>query len=627
MTKYCKKSYILTNKFIFKLVSFVSKKLYWALHNQVYMIVLFGVSTIVFGLIGYLNLNKDFMDALSSSLGHFAMESSDEKNIFLSLSLICASFTVGFLITLTLLKDFVDKWRVSLLRNNQHYLLIGLGQNNCYFLDSIIKKTIEEKPTIVIEKMSNHPQIDFYREKGIGIQIVDIIHDENFLKKSLCNSTHVIISSGDDRTNIDISKKIYDNTYNNLQVLVHITNRELNQLYSSNLLTNKKTDNKLVEIRTFSFYSIAVKELFLKYKLLPNNFEGDAEIAIVGKSQLSLEIVYFAIQAFQNPEQYSLTIHLVDKEAQSLLSILHYQFPSLENIPRVKFKTYQFDRKIKQFYEQEFWKSQNLVGIYLCFENDNDNLHTAVDLYDFIFRREIENLVYLRVFAAIFDKMSLSEIIDYDEENFKNFYTFANSSNISSKENLIDSSNDKIAKMIHYGYAEEFDKSMAFYEKECNEKWIYKASFSDRESSFSQALHIDVKLQALGLKREKSSKNFKTLLKINRDILDKSLQIDEEYYEKLVEFSKDNSKWNMFDFNCIKQIEKLARAEHDRWNSFHWLNGWIYGEKNKDKKIHDCLIPLEEFDDSKKNLVLYDLYSILYIPNFLAGSGWKIIKD
>ena len=74
-------------------------------------------------------------------------------------------------------------------------------------------------------------------------------------------------------------------------------------------------------------------------------------------------------------------------------------------------------------------------------------------------------------------------------------------------------------------------------------------------------------------------------------------------------------------------LEKLIRAEHNRWNAFHYLNGWTFSEvKSKPKKQHDCLKPLSDFYKPELQLtVIYDMYSILYIPNYLANAGFEII--
>lgn len=74
-------------------------------------------------------------------------------------------------------------------------------------------------------------------------------------------------------------------------------------------------------------------------------------------------------------------------------------------------------------------------------------------------------------------------------------------------------------------------------------------------------------------------------------------------------------------------FEKLIRCEHNRWNAFHYLNGWKYApQKDKKSKRHSCLKPLEEFVEPDLQItVLYDIYSILYIPNYLANIGYQLI--
>jgi len=102
-------------------------------------------------------------------------------------------------------------------------------------------------------------------------------------------------------------------------------------------------------------------------------------------------------------------------------------------------------------------------------------------------------------------------------------------------------------------------------------------------------------------------------------------------------------------------FEKLIRSEKNRWNAHHYLRGWkLSYKKDKDIKTHDCLVPLLELPCSKELLsrmkwqsikiksilldyniyyamvnnkrytILYDIYSILYIPNFLAKINKKL---
>lgn len=47
--------------------------------------------------------------------------------------------------------------------------------------------------------------------------------------------------------------------------------------------------------------------------------------------------------------------------------------------------------------------------------------------------------------------------------------------------------------------------------------------------------------------------------------------------------------------------EMMAEAEHERWNRFHYVNGWQYGaERDNSKKIHHCLVSYEQLGEEEK---------------------------
>ncbi len=118
-------------------------------------------------------------------------------------------------------------------------------------------------------------------------------------------------------------------------------------------------------------------------------------------------------------------------------------------------------------------------------------------------------------------------------------------------------------------------------------------------------------------------------LAANRDALGLSDAFLQEYSKELEKFySGKPFEVKYFPKEYKTMFEKLIRTEHNRWNAFHYLNGWKYGEtKNKAKKVHDCLLPLEKFKKPELQLsVIYDMYAILYIPNYLANAGYEIAE-
>ena len=206
---------------------------------------------------------------------------------------------------------------------------------------------------------------------------------------------------------------------------------------------------------------------------------------------------------------------------------------------------------------------------------------------------------------------------------------------------MIDEKNYTISKLIHNGYGDEFKReNLVLNEQSLNKKWFNIQKYSDRLSSIAQAKHLNIKLKALGLYKTKSNENKKTLLgkniKIFDEILNPLLEQSRIGYDSIHESSLELEKfWSNQDYE-IKYLpleyktlfEKLIDCEHERWNAFHYINGWEYNEKkNKCKKLHNCLKPIRDFKEKDMQItILYDIYSILYLPNYLASAGYEIKK-
>ena len=93
-----------------------------------------------------------------------------------------------------------------------------------------------------------------------------------------------------------------------------------------------------------------------------------------------------------------------------------------------------------------------------------------------------------------------------------------------------------------------------------------------------------------------------------------------EFDEKLI-----NEMYSAL-MQCEHIIAKLMKSEHERWNAYHYLNGWTYGTKNKEQKVHNCLTNMESFNDVARRItIIYDLYSVLYIPSYLSSIGYEIV--
>lgn len=156
----------------------------------------------------------------------------------------------------------------------------------------------------------------------------------------------------------------------------------------------------------------------------------------------------------------------------------------------------------------------------------------------------------------------------------------------------------KLARAIHSRYLHEMRnqgsrvKNYIFYNPgDLRNK--YATDFDDlpdeiKNSNIDNAAHIPTKLLSIGYKIRQVKKGFKPV----------ALHLNEE------------------------EIENMSMIEHIRWSWEKRLNGWISGSIKDDiKKIHPCLIPYKELDESEKEK---DRQLVKLIPAFLQDIDFEV---
>jgi len=665
-----------------KIISWLNHYLYIALENKFRTTIGLASITFIFAFIGFIQLSTELdsfkiFQAFIDAIDIFGLDKIDNTNIYLEIARLFSYLTIFIGATFLFIKDIIQKLIVKSIMTQNHSIVCGLGQNNRFYLNSEVNSKDLGK-IIIIEKDVSNPYIESYKSKGFGVLIGDIL-DENFWKRmNIHDLQNFIISTGNDRRNIEVVTKFLDScedyTEDNFgistKVYIHIESRDLNLLFQQEVVQTKK--ELKIEIIPFSFYEDAAKHLLTQHSILGNkseiiNTNESYDIAIIGSGELAKYIIYQICKIAHLPNQNELIIHCIDKEADEFIKKLHRAFRYIDKVPNIIIRPLSADTKSSDFYELPLWREKNLTNIIICQDEEKENLDVALSLYDKAYLKEArEKTLRTKVLFEIFKEMTLSSKINSNTEQFGEFYTFANANDICSKENLIDEKTDEIAKLINYSYGDEYNPQQILdYDEEVeiksnngnkvkvskreaiDAKWFDTTRMSDKESSRAQAMHLDIKLLALGLKKVLITKSISTkdLLKSNRKIFEKHLgkyiSIDDL---KAASRELDNFWANKpYDIKYFPEqyttlFEKIVHAEHNRWNALHYLNGWVYEKfdgqdynlkmKMKQIKHHNCLLTLEEFETLDTQITLiYDIYSLLYIPNYLTNVKFKIIVN
>ena len=615
----------------------IKQTLYKIIENKLIVIGILVVITILLGIVGFAVVEKkNFFDTVMGIFDLFLFESIDKYNGYIFTGRIFALITIFFGVLSFFIYRFSNYLVLLATVKSPYTLVVGMGNNNRHYLNS---ESDNSKNIVVVERDADNPYINRFITKGFGIKIGDILNRDIFDKLELKNVESAIISTGSDKRNLEVLVRMieYFDELKHKRLYVHLEDFKLKSLFTEEIIEHKNS-----EIITFSFFELAVQKLLLEHSILGNKPEivqgsEPFSVAIVGNGDLALQLVYQLANLAHLPNENLLTIYCVDREAERFIEKVKNSFIHIDEIATLELKAVVKDVSELDFYEDALWKEKNLTNIFVTKEEEEENFNIALDFYNKCYIKAIgEGSFKGKVLFASYKHRELAKSINENAEKFKNFYTFANASEIFRRETLLNEELDRTAKLIHYGYGDIYEPNVLLkQDEEIDKKWFQEASLSDKISSRMQGMHIDVKLLALGLKKVKSKKTAEALLELNQKLFREKLGDIDISDEALLEYSKELTKAYAGEkfkilyfpkkFNSL--FEKLIRSEHNRWNAYHYLHGWSYNSvKNKAYKEHDCLLPLDKFDEPNIQLsVIYDIYSVLYLPNILAGVGYELV--
>lgn len=496
------------------------------------------------------------MNDLNTTL-EWIKDSSTWAGIDASITIISVILLIPALITYLVLKYKEGKERrrkKSILKGN-HIIVCGLGSNNRVYLDSEIKDN--NTNIIIIEQNKDNPYIESYISQGLGIIIGDATDEVLLDTLNLSKAKHLLVSVGKDMTNLEITTQLL-NKSNNTKLYIHLEDRSLRHFHKEQGVLQGNN------IKLYSYYEESSRELFEQFDIdgFDNsiiNSNDDFSIAIIGNTNLSYEVISQACIMGQLPNENKLTIYCIDKDINEFRQSVELNYTQIQNVPNVELKYISFDINSKEFYEDSLWKN-NLTNIIVCFENDQINLDIASNLANITYLEKIaDNKLKTNIIISMFNEYSLSNIIKNNNQTFNNFYIFGNTNHICNKKYIINEQRDKRAIATNKVYKQKNPD----YGKDWN-----KLTYFEKESNRASADHIKIKYKYLQIKSDNKAK------------------------------------------------ELLAKCEHNRWNSYHFLNGYRLNEtKNHSKKLHNCLIDYDSLTEEYKD---YDREMISNIDDIIG---------
>ena len=361
-------------------------------------------------------------------------------------------------------------------------IVIGLCDKNRIYIDSELD--LNSKIIIVEQDKENIYLSDYMKTSNVSVLITNPKNQETLTKLNLEKKKHIIVSSGNDVDNIEIVSQILA-VDKNVKIYVQIENRSLRYFHKENGLLQGSN------IKIYSYYEDASRELFKKYDIDGKNYEilsrnEEYSIVILGNTNLSYEVIFQACIMGQLPNENKLTIYCLDKNPKKFQQKVELNYTEINSISNIEIKYIKFDIDSKLSYIKDFWYGRNLTNIFVCYEDEETNLGIAANLSNITYLKEIERKeLKTNIILAIFNEYNISNCIKSNKNSFENFFTFGLTRDICTKEYLIDEIRDIRAKATNNIYNENAPEE--------NKKSWEKRSYYEKESNRASADHIKIK--------------------------------------------------------------------------------------------------------------------------------------
>ncbi len=403
----------------------------------------------------------------------------------------------------------------------------------------------------------------------------------------------------------------YSKVDSDIQNYIHIYHFSKFKDYS---LYVDSTNKGSLDIRCINEYESIIYNLLDKYPVY-QYANSQIHVLLYGLSQINvmaLRIISWCGKLYN----YTLKISVVGRDIEDRKNELKLLYPGLfEDYHDINFYSVKTENQAFELISEKL-KDANYI---IVSENtDVETIEKGVELRRLFYKVDNTFTNCPPIFCYVQNQSQFNVVKDLKTAESKaerkmsyNLTPFGNLSEIYSVDYLVNSPLEKLARNVHFAYAEIFSKGEIDKEQTYKGYSVFEVN---KRSNRANALHVRYKLNLLGL-----------------DYTDDENAVEVDFNEYLTD----------------DLLTKLAISEHDRWLTFLQSEGWststkeevyAYRESGASKGRHNCPLlklhpyicdfdKLEELslDLEGKDTRVYDYELIKKIPDIL-GDKWGYAK-
>ena len=561
------------------------------------------VFSFILGFIGFgivaeaANDGSTFLDLLYRSLQLIVIESGDvvgEVPWQLETARFLMPLLAAYAAIQALMAIFSKQLLMLKLRFISHHSVVcGLGERGMRLAKELSDYGYR---VVIIEKDPQNPLSEQCRRLGMFVLIGNATSVSLLRRARVNKAKYLITVCPDDGINAEIALKARDLVRHRegkvLTAYVHIEDLELCNSLSSWGLAADKTDAFRMEF--FNVLESGARYMLRQHPPFCEKVETDDKqprMLIVGLGKMGRSLVVQVARNWWINHKNSgkrLSITVIDNNAEAKMTLLRVRFPQLDTV--CEFDIRQMEKNAPEFDRGDFlFDNQgrcNVDIIYICFDDDVHVLVNALTLHRKTRQYKVPIVMRMNEDAglAVFLKED-PEAFDADQ-----LHVFSLLDATCKMEALLGGTHEILAQAIHEEYVMHLKKTGET--PEANPSMVDWDELSEdlKESNRHQAAHIEVKLKAIGCGIQPLT------------------------------------DWKTVSFEFMpKEIERLAKMEHERWYEERHRQGWSYNPwlKNVTKKTSPHLVPWQELSEEIKE---FDRNMVRGLPSFLAQAGFQIYR-
>ncbi len=533
-------------------------------------------------------------DLLYRSLQLIALEAGAVKGIVpwqLNVARFLMPMLAAYAAIQALLAIFSKQWQMFMIRfYKNHVVICGLGEKGLRLARDFSTNGFR---AVVIEGTKGNTLVEQCRGFGTVVFFGDATNAAMLRRAGIRKAKFLVAVCADDGINAEIALKARDivrtRKGHDLTVFVHMVDLELCNLLRGWELAAEAQSFRL---EFFNVHERGARLMLAAYTTAGNKLLKESPgMLLVGLGKLGRSLLVQAARDWymkKLPENNRMRITVIDKAAESKISLLRMQYPQLEKACSIE--TWQIDENTPEFEKAAFLYDEEgnlkIDVIFICFDDDVHAIVSALTLYHKTKGNKVP------IIARMGQERGLATMIR-DERNslgFEHIHTFGLLDQTCNFELLLGGTHEIIARAIHEDYVN--NQKLVGESSRTNPSLVDWNDLPDalKESNRHQAAHIEVKMKAIRC----------------------GIQPLNDWEAASFRFESD-------------EIELLAELEHQRWVEERRQNGWRYksGPKDIAKKTSPHIVPYEdlswELKESDRNM-------IRSLPSFLAKAGFQIYR-